>query len=152
MSTSLGQARLLNAYGPTEATITATTFDVTKQAVAEGNEVLPIGHAVGPRALYVLDQEGRPVPLGVFGELHIGGPLLARGYLNHAALTAAAFVPDPFSGENGGRLYRTGDVARWLADRTIEFVGRADRQVKIRGFRVELGEIESALRRHPSVN
>lgn len=152
MSTSLGQARLLNAYGPTEATITATTFDITKQAVAEANEVLPIGSAVGSRVLYVLDQEGHPVPLGVFGELHIGGPLLARGYLNHAALTAAAFVPDPFSGENGGRLYRTGDVARWLADGTIEFVGRADRQVKIRGFRVELGEIEAALRRHPSAN
>jgi amino acid adenylation domain-containing protein len=152
MSTSLGQARLLNAYGPTEATITATTFDITKQAVAEANEVLPIGCAVGSRVLYVLDQEGHPVPLGVFGELHIGGPLLARGYLNHAVLTAAAFVPDPFSGENGGRLYRTGDVARWLADGTIEFVGRADRQVKIRGFRVELGEIEAALRRHPSVN
>src|SRR5215213_9393426 len=152
MSTSLGQARLLNAYGPTEATITATTFDITKQAVAEANEVLPIGRAVGPRVLYVLDQEGHPVPLGVYGELHIGGPLLARGYLNHAVLTAAAFVPDPFSGENGGRLYRTGDVARWLADGTIEFVGRADRQVKIRGFRVELGEIEAALRRHPSVN
>jgi amino acid adenylation domain-containing protein len=152
MSTSLGQARLLNAYGPTEATITATTFDITKQAVAEANEALPIGRAVGSRVLYVLDQEGHPVPLGVFGELHIGGPLLARGYLNHAALTAAAFVPDPFSGENGGRLYRTGDMARWLADGTIEFAGRADRQVKIRGFRVELGEIEAALRRHPSVN
>ncbi len=152
MSTSLGQARLLNAYGPTEATITATTFDITKQAVAEANEALPIGRAVGSRVLYVLDQEGHPVPLGVFGELHIGGPLLARGYLNHAVLTAAAFVPDPFSGENGGRLYRTGDVARWLPDGTIEFVGRADRQVKIRGFRVELGEIEAALRRHPSVN
>src|SRR5215213_6580857 len=152
MNTSLGQARLLNAYGPTEATITATTFEITEQAIAEGNEVLPIGRAVGSRVLYVLNQEGDPVPLGVFGELHIGGPLLARGYLNHAVLTAAAFVPDPFSGENGGRLYRTGDVARWLADGTIELVGRADRQVKIRGFRVELGEIEAALRRHPSVN
>src|SRR6185436_17668970 len=97
-------------------------------------------------------QEGDPVPLGVFGELHIGGPLLARGYLNHAVLTAAAFVPDPFSGENGARLYRTGDVARWVEDGTIELVGREDRQVKIRGFRVELGEIEAALRRHPSVN
>ena len=152
LNTSLGQARLLNAYGPTEATITATTFDVTKQAVAEANEALPIGRAVGSRVLYVLNQEGQPVPLGVFGELHIGGPLLARGYLNQPALTATSFVPDPFLGENGGRLYRTGDVARWLADGTIEFVGRADRQVKIRGFRVELGEIEAALRRHPSVN
>jgi amino acid adenylation domain-containing protein len=152
MSTPLSEARLLNAYGPTEATITATTFEATTHAVAAATNALPIGRAVGARSIYILDGAGEPVPLGVWGELHIGGGLLARGYLNRPELTAERFVPDSFSGAAGGRLYKTGDVARYLPDGTVEFSGRADQQVKIRGFRIELGEIEAALGRHPSVS
>jgi amino acid adenylation domain-containing protein len=144
-------ARLLNAYGPTEAVVTATTFDVPAGFGADGAPRVPIGRPFGARAAYVLDGAGEPAPIGVPGELHLGGASLARGYLGRPALTAERFVPDPFGGAPGARLYRTGDVARHEADGTLEFLGRADHQVKVRGFRIELGEVEAALDRHPEV-
>src|SRR5260221_9718970 len=125
--------RLLNAYGPTEATITATTFEIC----GKQDRRIPIGVAVGSRTAHILDQLGNRVPQGVVGELCIGGLLLARGYLNHAELTAEKFVPDPFCKSAGARLYRTGDRARLSAEGVIEFIGRVDHQVKIRGFRIE---------------
>ncbi|WP_331876217.1 amino acid adenylation domain-containing protein, partial [Longimicrobium sp.] len=143
--------RLLNGYGPTEAVVTATAFTVPG-GFAEGfaGSTAPIGRPIPGHDAYILDSRGAPVPLGVAGELFLGG-LLARGYLARPGLTAERFVPDPFGGEPGARLYRTGDRARWLADGTIEFLGRIDFQVKVRGFRIELGEIEARLREHPSV-
>ena len=139
--------RLLNAYGPTEATITATLGEA-----GEEQEPITIGRPVAGRSVYILDRGGRPVPVGVLGELHIGGPLLARGYLNRPELTRERFVRDPFgSPQHAGRLYRTGDLARYLADGRIDYVGRNDHQVKIRGYRIELGEVEAALEQHPSV-
>ncbi|MFI9005972.1 amino acid adenylation domain-containing protein [Actinosynnema sp. NPDC053489] len=127
--------RVLNAYGPTEAVVTATTYEVTDA------DRVPIGRPLGGRRVLVVDEHGDPVGLGVPGELLVGGPELARGYLGRPALTADRFVPDPA----GGRLYRTGDLVRWRADGQLEFLGRLDDQVKLRGFRVELGEVESAL-------
>ncbi|MCY1031324.1 amino acid adenylation domain-containing protein [Corallococcus sp. BB11-1] len=148
----LGQVRLLNAYGPTEAIITATTFEVPAatnppQATAR----IPIGRPRSNRTFYMLDRHGEPVPLGVAGELYIGGELLAQGYLHRPELTAQRFVPDPFSDKPGARLYKTGDLARYLPEGTLDFLGRTDHQVKVRGFRIELGEIEAALSRHPAV-
>ena len=143
---------LINAYGPTETTITATSFAIAAgPREHRGSRRIPIGRPLANRETYILDQRGNPVPVGVPGELHIGGASLARGYLNRADLTAETFVPNPYSGESGARLYRTGDRARYLADGNIEFLGRIDHQVKIRGYRVELGEIEAALRQHPAV-
>jgi amino acid adenylation domain-containing protein len=139
-------ARLVNAYGPTEATITATLAEAGTEP-----EPVTIGRPLPGRAVYILDDGGRPVPAGVPGELYIGGPLLARGYLNQPTLTRERFVPDPFGGRPGGRLYRTGDVVRWRPDGRIEYVGRSDEQVKIRAYRIELGEVEAALTAHPAV-
>ena len=150
--TPLRSIRLVNAYGPTETTITATVFDVTSTVRALGTlRRIPIGRPLTNRETYILNQHGNPVPVGVAGELYIGGDCLARGYLNRADLTAENFVPNPFSGESGARLYKTGDRARYLSDGNIEFLDRIDQQVKIRGFRVELGEIEAVLRQHPAV-
>jgi amino acid adenylation domain-containing protein/non-ribosomal peptide synthase protein (TIGR01720 family) len=141
----LGATELHNLYGPTEAAV-----DVTFFACKPGLAVIPIGRPVDNTSMYVLDARGALVPRGVQGELYIGGVQVGRGYLNRAELTAERFLPDPFRGA-GGRMYRTGDVARWLPDGSIEYLGRADFQVKIRGFRIELGEIESALLRHGMV-
>src|SRR5687768_534044 len=141
--------RLLNGYGPTETVVTCTGYDVPP-TLPEGAVHVPVGRPFGGRAAYVLDGWGDPAPLGVPGELCIGG-VLARGYLGRPAATAAAFVPDPFSATPGARLYRTGDRARWLAAGELEFLGRRDFQVKVRGFRIEPGEIEARLAEHPEV-
>ncbi|MFI7465078.1 amino acid adenylation domain-containing protein [Nonomuraea sp. NPDC049646] len=138
--------RLVNNYGPTEATVVATAGDVSR----EGDGLPPIGRPVTGSAGYVLDAYANPVPAGVPGELYLSGPGLARGYLNRPGLTAERFVADPF-GPPGGRMYRTGDLVRLLPGGELEYLGRGDDQVKIRGFRVEPGEIEAALQRHPSV-
>ncbi|MBW8832257.1 MAG: amino acid adenylation domain-containing protein, partial [Burkholderiales bacterium] len=138
---------LFNAYGPTEATVNATVHRIEAGFSPAGC----IGRPLGNTRTYVLDGAGQPVPLGVAGEIHIGGAGVARGYLNRPKLTAECFVPDPFAAEPGARLYRTGDLARWRADGTLEFLGRRDHQVKIRGFRIELGEIEARLLAHPAV-
>jgi acyl carrier protein len=147
-----GDTLLLSSYGPTETTITASVFAVRARE-AEGMEraVVPLGRPLPGVEIYLLDDALRPVPLGVPGDLYIGGAGLTRGYLHRPDLTAGAFLPHPLTGRPGARLYRTGDRARWLADGTLEFLGRRDAQVKIRGFRIELGEIESALARHPAV-
>ncbi len=138
---------LLNGYGPTEA----TTFSATYEIVSVGNGSIPIGKPVGNSRLYVLDNQGQPVPLGVAGELYIGGQGVARGYLHRDELTLEKFVDDPFDSDPQARLYRTGDLVRWRADGNLEYLGRNDEQVKIRGFRVELGEIEARLAEHAEV-
>jgi amino acid adenylation domain-containing protein len=140
--------RLINIYGPTEASVDATSWEYRPQWT---RPTVPIGTPVANTELYVLDAGLRPQPIGVPGELYIGGVQLARGYGGRPALTAERFIPDPFSGRSGDRLYRTGDVVRWLADGTLEFLGRNDDQVKLRGLRIELGEIETRLGTHPGV-
>jgi len=140
---------LIHCYGPTETTTFAATYEVSK--VPGGSQGIPIGRPAANTRIYILDAQGAPVPVGVAGELHIGGAGVALGYLNRPDLTAERFLADPFAAEPGARMYKTGDLGRWLADGTVEFLGRDDFQVKIRGFRVELGEIESALGRHPQV-
>jgi amino acid adenylation domain-containing protein len=143
------RVRWVNTYGPTEASVIATAYEPDPKKPFPDN--LPIGRPIANVRLYVLNSDLQPVPVGSPGELHIGGVGLARGYLNHPELTAGKFIDDPFSGERGGRLYKTGDLVRYLPDGNLEFVGRIDFQVKIRGFRVELGEIEAVLEKHPSV-
>ncbi|MFJ3641301.1 amino acid adenylation domain-containing protein [Streptomyces sp. NPDC090108] len=139
-------ARVCNAYGPTETTVTATTHDASE--APDGS--VPIGRPLGDRRVYVVDADDTPVPVGVGGELLIGGTEVARGYLRRPALTAERFVPDPY-GPPGSRLYRTGDIVRWRPAGDLEFLGRRDDQVKIRGFRIELGEVEAVLRACPLV-
>jgi amino acid adenylation domain-containing protein/non-ribosomal peptide synthase protein (TIGR01720 family) len=138
--------RFINVYGPTEITICATLADCVP-----GAPVTPLGPPIGGARLYVLDTESRPVALGVRGELYVGGAGVSRGYFGRPELTAERYVPDPFSDEPGARMYRTGDVVRWMPDGQLEFFGRSDDQVKVRGFRIELGEIEAALRAELSV-
>ncbi|MFJ3669662.1 amino acid adenylation domain-containing protein [Streptomyces sp. NPDC090106] len=140
------RVRVVNAYGPTETTVTATTYDADDPPA----HTVPIGRPLGERRVYVVDTDGEPAPVGVGGELLIGGTEVARGYLGRPALTAERFVPDPY-GPPGGRLYRTGDIVRWTPDGDLEFLGRRDDQVKIRGFRIELGEVETVLRACPLV-
>jgi len=140
-------AHLHNLYGPTEASV-----DVTSWACERWSDLglVPIGRPIANTQMYVLDKSLQPVPPGIPGELHIGGVGLARGYLNRAELTAEKFIADPFGGP-GARLYKTGDLARWRPDGSLEYLGRLDHQVKIRGFRIELGEIEALLGQHPQV-
>jgi amino acid adenylation domain-containing protein len=139
-------AELWNLYGPTETTIFSGAIRVT-----EGAGPVPIGPPIANTRFYVLDQFMNPVPIGIYGELYIGGAGLSQGYLNRPELTAEKFVPDPFGCERGARLYRTGDVVRFGEDGNLEFGGRLDHQVKVRGFRIELGEVEAAMSRHESV-
>ncbi|WEF35134.1 non-ribosomal peptide synthetase [Pseudoduganella chitinolytica] len=143
----LPQAQLHNLYGPTEAAVDVTAWTCTGE---EGTAV-PIGRPIANTRMYVLDAQGRPAPLGVTGELYIGGVQVARGYLNRPELTAERFMADPFAGEPDARMYRTGDLGRWRADGALEYLGRNDFQVKLRGLRIELGEIEAQLVRQPGV-
>jgi amino acid adenylation domain-containing protein len=146
-------ARLINTYGPTEATVVATLCELHPEAShgrATRGEV-PIGRPLGDSRVYILDDRLNPAPIGVPGELHIGGSCLARGYLNRPELTSERFIPDPFSDAPKARLYKTGDTARWRSDGNIEYVGRIDDQVKIRGFRVEPGEVEATLEEHAAL-
>ena len=136
-----------NMYGPTETTIWSVIKDITQI-----QDVSSIGRPIANTRVYVLDAHGEPVPVGVAGELYIGGVGVARGYLNRPELTAERFLKDLFAADAGARMYRTGDLARWLADGNLEFLGRNDFQVKIRGFRIELGEIEARLAEHPAVH
>lgn len=137
---------LINSYGPTETTVVATVCDLT---TVEGE--VPIGRAIANMQTYVLDSDLQPVPIGVWGELYIGGIGVARGYLHQPELTSEKFIPNPFSDRPGSRLYKTGDRVRYRSDGQIEFSDRIDNQVKIRGFRIELGEIEALINEHPSV-
>ncbi|WP_405783139.1 non-ribosomal peptide synthetase [Streptomyces sp. NBC_00859] len=146
---------LVNEYGPTEATVANSVYEIPSQAApgtCESDEpaTLPIGRPIPNTTLYVLDDDRRPVPPGVIGEIHIGGTCVARGYANRPETTAERFVDDPF-GPPGARLYRTGDLGRWLPDGQAEFCGRSDHQVKINGYRVEPGEVEAALGAVPGV-
>jgi thioester reductase-like protein len=144
--------RWINAYGPTEATITATIYDGSQMPTeAKDTRAITIGRPINNTRIYLLDKYLQPVPIGVPGELCISSISLARGYLHQPDLTNEKFIPNPFSNEPGARLYKTGDLARYLSDGNIEFLGRIDQQVKIRGFRIELGEIEAVLNRHPAV-
>ncbi|MDQ1610281.1 MAG: hypothetical protein QOG00_212 [Pyrinomonadaceae bacterium] len=140
---------LINGYGPTENTTFTCCHPMTDGA--QINSSVPIGRPISNTQIYLLDGRLEPVPVGVVGSLYIGGDGLAHGYLNQPALTAERFIPHPFAQEPGARLYQSGDLARYRADGTVEFIGRKDQQLKIRGFRVELGEIESVLSRHPGV-
>lgn len=141
-----GRRRFFNAYGPTETTVWAST------ALCRAGEEKPsIGHPIANGSVYILDAELQPVPVGVAGELHIGGYGVGRGYLNRPQLTAEKFIPHPYSSVPGARLYKTGDLARYRPDGQIEYIGRTDTQVKVRGFRIELGEIEATLNRHEMV-
>jgi amino acid adenylation domain-containing protein len=142
-------ARVLHEYGPTEATVWCTLEEVDQ--VEEGAATVSIGRPIPNARAYVLDPAGEPLPVGVPGELCIGGDGVVRGYLGRPGLTAERFVPDPFAAEPGGRMYRTGDRARWKADGKLEFMGRLDDQVKIRGFRIEPGEVEAAMAAYPGV-
>jgi amino acid adenylation domain-containing protein/FkbM family methyltransferase len=143
------ECRIFNHYGPTETTVGAATHELV--GAAPGAGAVPLGRPLAHSRLYVLDAHRQLAPAGVAGELVIGGEGVARGYLRDPRGTAERFLPDPFCGRPGGRLYRTGDRARWLADGTLESLGRLDRQVKLRGLRVELGEIEALLEQHPGV-
>lgn len=143
--------RWLNTYGPTESTVQATLHEPGTGAGVEAPSAVPIGRPVANARVYVADRNLNLLPAGAAGELCIGGPGVARGYLDRPALTAAKFIPDPFGAEPGARLYRTGDRVRYRPDGELEFLGRTDHQVKIRGYRIEPGEIEAALARHPAV-
>jgi amino acid adenylation domain-containing protein len=144
----LPHARLSNLYGPTEAAIDVTVWECSQEDRAVR---VPIGRPISNIKMYVLDSRRRPVPIGVTGEIYIGGVGVGRGYLNRPDITAERYVPDPFSSDTRARMYKTGDVGRWRSDGAIEYIGRNDYQIKIRGFRIELGEIEARLIEHPLV-
>jgi amino acid adenylation domain-containing protein len=141
--------RLINEYGPTETVVGCCVYELGATDPRSGS--VPIGRPIANTQLYVLDPDLKPLPPGETGELYIGGAGVARGYLNRPELTAERFLPDPFRGVLGARLYKTGDLARYRADGTLEYLGRTDNQVKVRGYRIELGEIEAALAAHPKV-
>ncbi len=145
------ECRVLNHYGPTETTVGTLTYDLSSEDVPAGAATVPLGRPLPGSEVYVLDASGEPTPFGVVGEIYIGGPGVARGYIGQPGLTADRFVPHPHSAAPGARLYRTGDRARLHPCGAVEFVGRGDDQVKLRGYRVELGEIAAALREHPAV-
>ena len=145
----LPHVRLVNGYGPTETTTFAACHEIRSNPA--GEDRIPIGRPIANTELYVLDERRRPVPIGVPGELYIGGPRVARGYLNRPQLTSERFVPDPFGPDPDLRLYRTGDLVRYRSTGEVDFLGRLDAQVKIRGFRVEPGEVEAVLDGFPSV-
>ena len=147
---ALPDCKIINGYGPTENT-TFTCCHVIDRSDADGDAPVPLGRPIGNTTVYILDEAMAPVPVGVAGELYIGGDGLAREYWRQPELTAANFVPNPFRKKSGARLYKSGDLGRWRADGVVEFVGRADDQVKVSGYRVELGEIETALRQHEAV-
>jgi acyl carrier protein len=144
----LPETELHNLYGPTEAAVDVTAWNCKQEVIGNG---VPIGRPIANTSIYILDVYGQPAPIGVAGELYIGGVQVGRGYLNRPELTPERFLPDRFSGEPGGRMYKTGDLCRWLSEGVIEYLGRTDYQVKIRGFRIELGEIEAHLGGYPGV-
>ena len=144
----LPQARLANEYGPTEATVWCTAHMCTAH---DAQNVVPIGRPIPGSRIHILDAQGRSVPVGIAGEIYVGGPGVARGYVGRAGQTEERFVADPFSEAPGTKLYRTGDRGRWRPDGVIDFLGRADNQVKLRGFRIELGEVEAALMEHDGI-
>jgi len=144
----LSSVSLYNEYGPTEGTVWSSVYQCQEK---EPRQTIPIGRPISNVQLYLLNSFMQPVPIGEVGEIYIGGAGLAQGYLNRPDLAAASFIPNPFSEQAGARLYKSGDLARYLSDGNLEFIGRSDQQVKIRGYRIELGEIEEALSRHPQV-
>jgi amino acid adenylation domain-containing protein len=146
----LPRTEIINGYGPTEGTTFTCCYSIPRTLDASANSI-PIGRPIANTEVYLLDHHLSPVPIGVAGELYIGGDGLGRGYLNGPELTAEKFIPHPFSSGPGARLYKTGDLARYLPDGNIEFLGRGDHQVKIRGYRIEPGEIESVLRAQPHI-
>jgi acyl-coenzyme A synthetase/AMP-(fatty) acid ligase/acyl carrier protein len=143
---------ILNHYSPTETTIGCLTFEVEENSpLSTKTAVVPLGRPIANTVLYILDKQLNPVPVGVEGDLYIGGAGVSNGYIGQPELTAERFTTDPLNPTSGTRFYRSGDRARWLSGGIVEFLGREDNQVKIRGFRVELGEIEAVLLRHPAV-
>lgn len=144
------ETRIFNEYGPTEATVACAALEFKARDFEKGR--VPIGKPIANTELYILDPDLKPIPIGIRGELYVGGKGLARGYWNQPDLTREKFIPHPFSHDPNARLYRTGDWARYLPDGNIEFLGRLDNQIKLRGYRIELGEIEMILQQHPQVN
>jgi amino acid adenylation domain-containing protein/FkbM family methyltransferase len=145
------ECRIYNHYGPTECAVGALSVEVSRGSAQPGKGAVPLGSPLGNLRVYILDSQLNVAPMGVVGEIYIGGAGVARGYFKRAELTAERFVGDPFAEEAGARMYRTGDLGKWLADGTVEFLGRNDFQVKIRGYRIELGEIEARLVEHEGV-
>lgn len=143
---SNSELRFLHVYGPTEGTVFSSAYEIERVL-----EIIPIGRPIANTKLYILNAHQQLTPVGIPGELYIGGKGVARGYLNRAELTRERFIQNPFSSNPEDRLYRTGDLVRYLADGNIEFIGRIDQQVKLRGYRIELGEIEAMLERHDLV-
>jgi len=145
-------SRFVNAYGPTEATITSTVCGIEMREGQSCDQArVTLGQPIANTRIYILDHRREAAPVAVKGELYIGGAGVARGYIGQAEMSAEKFIPDPFGGVGGARLYRTGDMGRYLADGMIEFLGRVDGQVKMRGYRIELGEIEARLDEHQGV-